>query len=141
MLQGDLARLLVGERAARPRAAEGEAPTAATTDDARLRLVGVLSPPGGVSNDPREPGGLALIAIDGQPPRVFAVGDAVDGQRVLLRVAQRRADIGFAGQPPQLSLVIPEPSAAVPGAARMGINTPSGAHQSAAVAAGASAAR
>jgi general secretion pathway protein C len=84
-LRGDLTRLL-GADAPPPVAAAAEEPVA----DARFQLVGVVSP--------RSPGaareGLALIAVDGRPPKAFRVGAVVDGTTVLQSVAARGATLG-----------------------------------------------
>lgn len=79
--------------------------------DTRFELVGVLAP--------RSPGagreGLALIAVDGQPPRTFRVGAVVEGELVLRSVSQHGAALG----PPQgettVALDIPPPAPAATG--------------------------
>lgn len=84
-LQGDLSRLL-GADAPPPAAAAAEAPVA----DARFQLVGVVSP-----RSPRAAKeGLALIAVDGKPPRAYRVGAVVDGTTVLQTVAARGVTLG-----------------------------------------------
>lgn len=82
--RGDLARLL-GVDAPPPTAAEAEPPP-----DARFQLVGVLSPKSPAAA--RE--GVALIAVDGKPPRAFRVGHVVDGAQVLKSVNARGATLG-----------------------------------------------
>jgi general secretion pathway protein C len=114
----DLTRLLVGNRPPAGAAGARVQEPAPHGSESRLQLVGVLSRPGEEAVPAQGRGGLALITVDGKPPRLFAVGDAVDGQRVLLRVAQRRADIGLAGQAADLTLEIAAPVVAVPGQGR-----------------------
>ena len=77
--RGDLARLF------------GAPPVAAVAEEARaegpsrFRLVGVMAPR---SSAPEGNGayGLALIAVDGKPPRAFAVGAKLDTDLVLQSV-------------------------------------------------------
>ena len=126
LLQADLARLAGNE------AATVQAAAAQPAADARLVLVGVVSPPvapeqaasapapgtrapavaGGTTNE-----GLALISVDGKPPRAFAVGAVVDGERVLQRVSPRAAHLGVAGQPAQWVLTLAPPPEPVRGGA------------------------
>ena len=86
--RGDLTRLL------------GAAPVAvsaapvAVAESSRFRLLGVLAPvPPGEAAKPST-AGVALIAVDGRPPRAYAVGARLDGDLVLLSVARRSASIG-----------------------------------------------
>ena len=58
--------------------------------DARFQLIGVVSPR--ATQAARE--GLALIAVDGKPPKAFRVGTVVDGQNVLQTVNARGATLG-----------------------------------------------
>ncbi len=84
-LRGDLTRLL-GADAAPPSPVAAEEPVA----DARFQLVGVVSP-----RSPRAAKeGLALIAVDGKPPKAFRVGAVVDGTTVLQSVAARGVTLG-----------------------------------------------
>ncbi len=82
--RGDLSRLL-GVDAPPPSAAAAEPPP-----DSRFQLIGVLSPRSPAAA--RE--GVALIAVDGKPPRAFRVGHVVDGAQVLKSVNARGATLG-----------------------------------------------
>lgn len=78
--------------------------------DARFRLVGVVA---AKASAPQT--GLALIAVDGKPPRPVGLGGVVDGSLVLLAVNHRRAELGPAGGSATVKLdlpVTPEPSRA-----------------------------
>jgi general secretion pathway protein C len=85
--RGDLARLF------------GAPPVVAVAEEARpeapsrFRLVGVMAPR---SSTPEGNGayGLALIAVDGKPPRAFAVGAKLDTDLVLQSVGLRTASLG-----------------------------------------------
>ncbi len=88
--RGDLTRLLgsapvpVGEAAPPP-----------VAESSRFRLLGVLAPkPAKPAAAARPATGVALIAIDGKPPRAFVVGARVDGELVLKAVSHRSASIG-----------------------------------------------
>lgn len=52
---------------------------------ARMRLLGVVAG--------RRSGGVALISIEGQPPRPYRVGSPVDANHTLTRVATRSATL------------------------------------------------
>jgi general secretion pathway protein C len=82
---GDLTRLL-GADAPPTSPAEVEAPQA----DRRFQLVGVVSPRS--TQAARE--GLALIAVDGRPPKAIRVGAVVDGPFVLQAVSARSVRLG-----------------------------------------------
>jgi general secretion pathway protein C len=56
----------------------------------RFKLIGVVAP----RAERAAAEGLALIAIDGKPPKAYRVGAAVDGELVLQRVHARGADLG-----------------------------------------------
>lgn len=84
-LRGDLTRLL-GADPPPPAVAATAEPVA----DARFQLVGVVSPRSPTAA--RE--GLALIAVDGKPPKAFRVGAVVDGTTVLQSVAARGVTLG-----------------------------------------------
>jgi len=87
--RGDLARLF------------GAPPVVAVAEESRpeapsrFRLVGVMAPR---SSTPEGTGayGLALIAVDGKPPRAFAVGAKLDTDLVLQSVGLRTASLGSA---------------------------------------------
>jgi general secretion pathway protein C len=98
----DLSRLLGSTRMAAAEAAAEPPP------DARFKLIGVVAP----KSDPHS-GGLALIAIDGKPPRPVSLGGTVDGSLVLLAVNHRRAELGPAGGNATVRLelpAVPEPN-------------------------------
>jgi len=84
-LRGDPARLL----GAAPVAPAGPA-KALPPASARFALVGVLAPRSPAAANE----GVAVIAIDGDPPRAFRVGARVDGDLVLKRVRAKGADLG-----------------------------------------------
>ena len=92
---GDLSRLL------------GQAPLQAVAQPAivaaesRFRLVGVVAPRSGQAS------GLALISVDGKPPRTVAVGREVEPGLRLLSVSQRQADLGAGGSAPRMALTMP----------------------------------
>jgi general secretion pathway protein C len=60
----------------------------------RFKLVGVIAPRDDASRD-----GVALIAVDGKPPRAYHVGSRLDRDLVLQSVNQRGASIGPANGP------------------------------------------
>ncbi|MEY2891241.1 MAG: hypothetical protein RJA98_1149 [Pseudomonadota bacterium] len=104
-LAGDVSRLL---GAAAPVAtAATPAPQAAS----RFKLTGIMAP----SASSGSSAGLALIAVDGKPPRPYAVGAALDADWVIKSLSQRSVKLG----PPQgevaLTLDMPALSAAATG--------------------------
>lgn len=68
----------------------------------RFKLVGVIAPRDAAGND-----GVALIAVDGKPPRAFHVGSRLDRELVLQSVNQRGASIGPANGPAAGTLAAP----------------------------------
>lgn len=92
----DLSRLLGSTRTAVAEAAPQPAA------DARFKLIGVVAPK---SKQPDS--GLALIAVDGKPPRPVVLGGVVDGPLVLLAVNHRRAELGPAGGEATVRLELP----------------------------------
>ncbi len=116
---GSLVRLL-GEPPAAPAASDNPAPVA----DSRFRLVGVVAPRGAAAS------GLALISVDGKPPRAVAVGREVEPGLRLLTVSHRQAELGVTRGAPAMTLALPPlaeaqrgrpgdaaaPSVALPGA-------------------------
>ncbi|MCU0967498.1 MAG: hypothetical protein MUF03_01545 [Rubrivivax sp.] len=98
---------------------EPEAPDDAeelAADDGRFVLVGVVAPRAAE----RSPQGIALIAVDGKPPRAYRVGATVDGDHVLQAVQSRGAMIGPRGGDAVVRLELPPlppPATGVPGAA------------------------
>lgn len=105
-LHGDLTRLL-GADAPPPAPAEDAAPVA----DARFQLVGVVSTR--TPQAARE--GVALIAVDGRPPRAYRVGAVVEGSTVLKSVAARGATLGPRDGPAAINLNLPPPAPAATG--------------------------
>lgn len=111
---GDLARLL-GVEAVPP--ADVEPPPA----DTRFQLIGVISPASAQAAHE----GLALIAVDGSPPRVFRVGAVVEGRNLLQAVDARSARLGPRGGASRLVLTLASSAPAVRGAIpRPGSATP-----------------
>jgi general secretion pathway protein C len=92
----DLSRLLGSTRMA---SAE---PQAEPPTDARFKLIGVVAPKAAAPDS-----GLALIAVDGKPPRPVLLGGVVDGPLVLLAVNHRRAELGPAGGEATVRLELP----------------------------------
>ena len=105
-MRGDLSRLL-GADAPAPVAAA--APTPAV--DARFSLIGVVSPK--ASQAARE--GLALIAVDGKPPRAYRVGAVIEGTHVLKSVSARGAMLGLKDGDAQFGLSVAPLAAAATG--------------------------
>jgi general secretion pathway protein C len=99
--KGDLSRLFGADDAPPVAAAPAGAP--APSADARFRLIGVVTPRSLAANSE----GLALIAMDGKPPRAYRVGTEVDGEMVLLAVHSRGASLGPRGQAAQINLSLP----------------------------------
>jgi len=102
--RGDLSRLLGND----------PPPTvvAVAAAPSRFRLLGVVAPRAG--NAAGE--GVALIAVDGNPPRAYRVGAAIEGDLVLQSVRARGADLGPRGGNANVALDIPPPAAAATGA-------------------------
>jgi general secretion pathway protein C len=103
---GDLARLFGAEPVPEPDEA-GPEPVA----DARFQLIGVVAPRS--PSAARE--GVALISVDGKPPRAFRVGATVEGEQVLQSVQQRGATLGPRGGAAMVALSIPPPAPAATG--------------------------
>jgi general secretion pathway protein C len=95
---GDLTRLFGAEPEA-PADEEDPEPVA----DARFQLIGVVAPrAAGAAGE-----GLALISVDGRPPRAYRVGATVDGEQVLQSVQARGATLGPRGGAALVALNIP----------------------------------
>jgi general secretion pathway protein C len=94
----DLSRLLGSTRTASAEASAEPEPEA----DARFKLIGVVAPKSASPDS-----GLALIAVDGKPPRPVMLGGVVDGPLVLLAVNHRRAELGPAGGEATVRLELP----------------------------------
>lgn len=106
-LNGDLTRLLGND----PPPPPPEAVQAETAADARFQLIGVVSPPS--RQAARE--GVALIAVDGNPPKAFRVGAVVEGNNVLQTVAARGVTLGPRNGPTLVALNLPPPTPAATG--------------------------
>lgn len=112
-VRGDIQRLLTGPI----RTAEGPQanPSAASALASRIKVLGVMAP------TPGQSAGVALLAIDGKPPKAIRVGGLVDGEMVLQSLSQRTARIGpqdgsdflsidLPGLPPAATGTLPPPS-------------------------------
>lgn len=94
--RGDLSRLFGAE----PVAQVAVAPAAST----RFRLLGVMAAkPAAQGMTP----GVALISIDGKPPRAFTAGARIEDQLVLQNVSLRSASIGVDQGPASFVLELP----------------------------------
>lgn len=118
LARGDLTRLLGAEAAP-------EAPPQAVEPgpDARFQLIGVVSPRS--PQAARE--GVALIAVDGKPPRAYRVGAVIDGQNVLQSVNARGATLGPRDGAALVALNLPPPAppaTGVPTSATPGMPVP-----------------
>lgn len=96
--RGDLRRLLAGPAQATDTPGD---PSLASALAGRLQLLGVVAPQPGGSQ------GVALLVIDGKPPRAVRVGGSVDGELVLQSLTQRGAQIGPVDGPAAVSLDLP----------------------------------
>lgn len=101
MARGDLTRLLGADAAPETPAAAAE-----PGPDARFQLIGVVSPRS--PQAARE--GLALIAVDGKPPRAYRIGAVIEGQNVLQSVDARGATLGPRGGAALVALNLPPPA-------------------------------
>jgi general secretion pathway protein C len=100
--RADLSRLLGAAAVVTAGAVVPAAPEMAS----RFKLIGVMAPK--VAPPMGDPGpGLALIAVDGKPPRAFSVGAALDGELVLQSVSLRTASIGPAQGATAVKLELP----------------------------------
>src|SRR5689334_16359781 len=101
-VNGDLAKLL-GREAIAPTAAAAQ-PEAAS----RFKLMGVVAPKNAAVSSEE---GLALMSVDGKPPRHYRVNSAVDGDIWLLSVSSRGAALGPRGGPANINIALPPPPA------------------------------
>jgi general secretion pathway protein C len=67
---------------------------AALPSDTRYSLLGVAAPRADAQQSQQ---GVALLSVDGAPPRAVRVGQWVDGQTQLIRVSSRGAELGRDG--------------------------------------------
>ena len=84
-VRGDIQRLLTGPTRSESPTAN---PTAASALASRIQVIGVMAPA------PGQTAGVALLSIDGKPPKAYRVGAVVDGEMVLQGLSQRSAQIG-----------------------------------------------
>lgn len=98
--RADLTRVL----GAGPVQAELAAPVP-VAQSSRFRLVGVLAPKAGGGS--AEGSGVALIAVDGRPPRAYVVGARVEGDLMLAAVSHRSASLATAPGAPGMLLELP----------------------------------
>lgn len=96
---GDVSRVLGAAPASAP--ATPVVPLAPASS--RFALLGIVAPRG----ESAAAEGLALIAVDGKPPRALRVGARVDGDLVLQRVHARGVELGTRGGAPAFSLAAP----------------------------------
>ena len=99
-IRGDLTRLFGPDIVPAPPVQS--APVEAAPDP-RFTLLGVVSPRN--ASAARE--GVALIAIDGKPPKAYRVGMVVEGSTVLQAVSARGAQLGPRGGPSIVALELP----------------------------------
>lgn len=88
----------------------------ADAGDGRFVLVGVVAPRGA----PASRDGVALIAVDGKPPKAYRVGAVIDGGEIVQAVEQRGVRIGPRGAPARIALELPPlppPATGVPSSA------------------------
>jgi general secretion pathway protein C len=99
-IRGDVARLLSG--ATKVQAGPQTDPSLQATMGARIKVLGVVAP--------RDAGhqGVALLSLDGQPPKAVRIGGAVEGDWVLQGITQRVARIGPADGAPGVELGLPQ---------------------------------
>lgn len=114
-VNGDLAKLL-GREAITPTAAAAQ-PEAAS----RFKLMGVVAPKNAAMSSEE---GLALMSVDGKPPRHYRVNSAVDGDIWLLSVSSRGAALGPRGGPANINISLPPPPAAAVGVLPNVLNAP-----------------
>lgn len=99
--RGDLTRLFGA-----PAVATAAAVPADPEISARFRLLGVMAPKGGTKADDSSQG-IALIAVDGKPPKAYKIGAPLDAELVLQAVSLRSASIGPALGEAAVTLEIP----------------------------------
>jgi general secretion pathway protein C len=108
-VRADLSRVLGNT----PTVTAAAAPPAEASS--RFKLIGIMAPKGGVTPPEQHNPGVALIAVDGKPPRAFGVGARLDGDLVLQSVSLRTASIGPAQGAPYVQLELPPLPAAATG--------------------------
>lgn len=90
-----------------PATAEQAAPSLPA--DARFQLLGLVA-----ARDPAQQGveGVAVLSLDGQPPRAIRVGQRLDAEWQLLRVEPHGVQLGRGGVPQVQLRLEPPPTAA-----------------------------
>lgn len=111
--RGDLSRLL-GSAAA-------EAPVAQAPVDGRIRLVGLVAPR---QADRHAEEGVAVISVDGAPPRPVRVGGVVEGELRLLALDRQSAALGSSPGVVSLRLNLSAPAPAATGSLPPAQNLP-----------------
>ncbi|MFT3819475.1 MAG: type II secretion system protein N [Rubrivivax sp.] len=109
---GDWSRLFGAAPPPPPMAAAPAPPP----ESSRFQLIGVVAPRAAAAHAQ----GVALIAVDGKPPRAYRVGAAVDGDHVLQSVRARAVTLGPRQGPATIALELPPlqpPATGVPAAA------------------------
>jgi general secretion pathway protein C len=81
----------------------------------RFKLIGIMAPKGTRTTAAPAGSGVALIAVDGKPPKAFVVGSPLDGDLVLQSVSLRTASIGPAQGAASVKLELPALPAAATG--------------------------
>ena len=109
VLRGDVARLFADPAAPQEPGVAGPSEPGLAS---RFKLVGVMAPRPGEGTSGQ---GIALIEVDGKPPRPFRVGRPLDETLVLQSVAARGATIGPRNGAPAVQLEIPLPAAPATG--------------------------
>lgn len=104
-LAGDLTRLFGA-----PAPVLAAAPAAPPDAASRFQLTGVVA----TRRDARA-GGVAIVAVDGRPPRAYRVGEAFDGQYTLAAVGLRSAQVAPRGGGAGFTLELPPPPVAATG--------------------------
>jgi general secretion pathway protein C len=98
--QGDLRRLLVGPVKASD-AQQGDTSAGAALA-ARIKLIGIVAP-----KREGDGTGVALLSLDGKPPKAVRIGAMIDGDMTLQSLTQRSAAIGPAHGPAVTTLDLP----------------------------------
>lgn len=83
------------------------AAVAAPEVSSRFKLIGIMAPKGKQAAAAPAGSGVALIAVDGKPPKAFVVGSQLDGDLVLQSVSMRTASIGPAQGAASVKLELP----------------------------------
>jgi len=95
--QGDIVRLFKAPKSAETETAPQEQQSALA---ARIQVLGVVAPRAGQV-------GVALMAVDGKPPRAYRIGAAVDGEQVVQAITQQSVQIGPVGGTAAVNLSLP----------------------------------